>query len=144
MRILTLIDVERAIQSSWGADTSFAKADYLARVPGRASRGQCGATALVVQDFFGGELLIADLFINGQLDGVHYWNRLPSGIELDLTRDQLEPDEAVVNIRVVAAERENLTGEGARTYWTLRRRVLAALDLPADEAADEVADEATG
>lgn len=140
MRILTLTDVERAIQSSWGADTSFAKPAYLARVPGRPSRGQCGATALVVQDFFGGELLLADLSVNGVLDGVHYWNRLASGLDIDLTRDQLEPDEEVVNVRLVQAERENLVGEGARTYATLRRRVLAALGQPPDRADADRAD----
>jgi hypothetical protein len=134
MRTLTLTDIERAIQSSWADDTTFAKIDYLARVTGRPSRGQCGATALVVQDLFGGDLIIADLSTNGLVDGVHYWNRLSGGLELDLTRDQLEPDEDVVNVRLVAAGRADLDGEGARAYRTLRRRVLAALGLVDDEA----------
>jgi hypothetical protein len=133
MGALALIDIERAIRRSWGDDTAFAKVHYLARVRDRPSRGQCGATSLVVQDLFGGELLIADLVTNGVKDGVHYWNRLSSGLELDLTRDQLEPDEELVDVRVVASERENLQGEGARAYHTLRGRVLAALGLPPDD-----------
>ena len=45
--------------------------------------GQCAVTALVVQDFLGGELIRA--FVCGES---HYWNRLPDGSELDLTADQ--------------------------------------------------------
>lgn len=48
-------------------------------------KGQDTITALLVQDLLGGNLLRAD--VKGY--GFHYWNRLASGRERDLTRAQL-------------------------------------------------------
>lgn len=71
----------RAIRAAWSAETSLAE-DWS---PMHPSVGQCAVTALVVQDFFGGDLL------QSVVQGVsHYWNRLPDGTELDLTRDQFD------------------------------------------------------
>ena len=68
------------IRPSWCAATS---ADPKGWTPENPSHGQCAVTALVVQDLLGGTLLRT---IN---DGIsHYWNRLPTGIEVDLTREQ--------------------------------------------------------
>ena len=48
------------------------------------SLNQCAVTALIVQDYFGGDLLRCKM-----TDGnSHYWNRLPNGTEQDLTVDQ--------------------------------------------------------
>ena len=59
-------------------------------------------TALVVQDMLGGELLLADVLNDdGSRQGVHYWNRLAGGLELDLTREQFKPSEVVQTARVV-------------------------------------------
>ena len=45
--------------------------------------GQCAVTALVVQDHCGGSIL------SGEVNGIpHYWNRLPTNEELDLTLRQ--------------------------------------------------------
>lgn len=47
------------------------------------SKGQCAVTALLIQDLFGGKL------IRGECGKVsHYWNELPDGTEVDLTRRQ--------------------------------------------------------
>ena len=49
-----------------GRETCCARDDFVNR--GRAgdrSRGQCGTTALVVQDWRGGDLFVADVFIEG-------------------------------------------------------------------------------
>ena len=52
------------------------------------SRGQCGSTALIIHDLLGDELLIAEVIRSeGSRQGVHYWNRLPDGTEVGLTRD---------------------------------------------------------
>jgi hypothetical protein len=64
---------------SWSADTS-ADPEWS---PENAALGQCAVTALVVQDELGGELLRTT--VNGVS---HYFNRLPDGSELDLTRTQ--------------------------------------------------------
>ena len=88
-------DVERAVRAAWTPQTTYAKPAFLARGAGRPSRGQCGPTALVVHDLLGGELLVAEVSYEGERDGVHYWNRLPDGRELDLTRDQFVAGEVL-------------------------------------------------
>jgi hypothetical protein len=121
---VTLQDLERAIRASWSRETTFASDDHLDRAPARPSRGQCGPTALVVHDLLGGDLLVSDVAVRGAVDGVHYWNRLPGGLCVDLTRDQFTPDEVVLPPRVVP--RPGLPGpERARAaYLLLRARVL--------------------
>lgn len=58
----TLFELERAFRLSWSADTTCLDAKSLATWhPGNAAHGQCGPTALIVQDLLGGELLIADV-----------------------------------------------------------------------------------
>lgn len=71
-----------AIRQSWSGDTS-ACPDW---TPAQPSTGQCAVSALVIQDYLGGVLVRAT--VNGTS---HYWNRLPDGEALDLTRDQF-PD----------------------------------------------------
>ena len=74
-------DLEREIRHAWSAATSATSAWSA----DRPSVGQCAVTALLVQDYFGGELL------RGVVCGEsHYWNRLPDGTEVDLTADQFQ------------------------------------------------------
>ena len=96
----SLAEVAEAIMSSWGPGTTYAT-DEPSRNPGARSRSQCGTTALVLQDWLGGKLLVADAFRDGQRVGVHYWNRLPSGEEIDLTCDQFLPNESVGEVAEV-------------------------------------------
>ena len=90
------------------------------------SRGQCGTTALVIQDLLGGDLMVADVEYQGRVEGVHYWNLTPGGIELDLTRDQFIPGESLVNQRRVTAGR-NSSRAGEGPFQLLRQRVATAL-----------------
>jgi len=123
----TLSEIESAVRSSWGPDTLFASDDYMARGgSGQPSRGQCGTTALVIQDVLGGDLMIADVEYEGRVDGVHYWNVTPGGVELDLTRDQFTPGESLINERRVTTGRDP-SSAGERPFQLLRERVIAAL-----------------
>jgi hypothetical protein len=122
----TLSEIEAAVRSSWGPDTLFASADYLARGSGQPSRGQCGTTALVIQHLLGGDLMVADVEFEGRVEGVHYWNVMPGGVELDLTRDQFAPAESLVNNRMVTAGR-NTASAGERPFQLLQERVTTAL-----------------
>ena len=122
----TLSEVEAAVRSSWGPETSFASADYMARGAGQPSRGQCGTTALVIQHLLGGDLMVADVEYEGRVEGVHYWNVTPGGVELDLTRDQFTPAESLTNQRRVATRRNPSTA-GEQPFQLLRERVTAAL-----------------
>jgi hypothetical protein len=98
----------------------------MSRGSGLPSRGQCGTTALVIQDLLGGDLMVADVDYEGRVEGVHYWNVTPGGVELDLTRDQFTPGESLVNQRRVETER-NPSSAGEQSFQVLKERVTAAL-----------------
>jgi hypothetical protein len=123
---LTLERVTAAIAASWSIETCdpVDVADWSTSNP---ARGQCGVTSLVVNDIFGGELLVAEVRLpDGTRQGVHYWNRLPNGEEVDLTREQFAPDE------FVQAPRAGPRPSGpprrcAEQYELLRGRVQALL-----------------
>lgn len=122
----TLTAIDAAVRASWGPDTSFASAEYLARGRGIPSRGQCGTTALVLQELLGGDLVVADVRHEGRVVGVHYWNVTAGGVELDLTRDQFTATESLTGARRVTARR-NTAGPGEEPFRVLRERVAAAL-----------------
>jgi hypothetical protein len=122
----SLSELEAALRASWSPDTAYASVEYLARGAEHPSRGQCGTTALVIQHLLGGELMVADVQHEGRVDGVRYWNLLPSGCELDLTSDQFAETESLVNARrVIGARNPANAGEGP--YQLLRSRVAALL-----------------
>jgi hypothetical protein len=123
----TLGEIEAALRSSWGPDTVFASADYMARGTGQPSRGQCGTTALVIQKLLGGDLMVADVECEGRVEGVHYWNMTPGGVELDLTRDQFTPAESLINRRRAKTGR-NSSSAGEQPFQRLWERVTALLD----------------
>lgn len=58
--------------------------------PGNPLWGHCAVVALVVQDLFGGDILRASLEHIPAFAHLrsHYWNRLPDGRVIDLTRTQ--------------------------------------------------------
>jgi hypothetical protein len=131
MTTLTLSQIQAAVRASWDPDTAYATPAYQARGDGRPSRGQCGTTALVIQDLLGGELMVADVEYEGQVVGVHYWNVTPGGIELDLARDQFIGGEVLANARVVSGER-NSSSPGEPAFQLLRQRVHELLYPPPD------------
>lgn len=75
-----LARIAEALSQSWSRDTSAQPEIWSEETP---AQGQCAVTALVVQELLGGDLLRGDVRRTS-----HYWNLLPSGSELDLTRYQ--------------------------------------------------------
>ncbi len=92
MPVLTLTQLEQVIRESWSRDTSDNPDEWS---PTNPSRGQCDITCLVVHDLVGGELLGADVYLGEERIEGHMWNRLSSGVEVDLTRDQFRRGEAI-------------------------------------------------
>jgi hypothetical protein len=45
----------------------------------------------VVHDRLGGELVRGEVHVDGERVDFHWWNRLPDGSEVDLTREQFAP-----------------------------------------------------
>jgi hypothetical protein len=75
-----LASLEAAIERSWSEATSYYK-DWTNANP---AYGQCAVTALVVQDYFGGDL-VRQVITPGQ---AHFWNQLKDGTKVDLTERQ--------------------------------------------------------
>ena len=121
----TLTELEAVIAAAWGIDTTDDPEEWSAENP---ARGQCDVTALVVRDLLGGDILIANVLREGKRIERHAWNRLPSGLTLDLTRSQFLHGETfeepvVQEPLAVAAAPER--------YDRLARRVRAALESKA-------------
>lgn len=122
------LEVLRPIfRASWAADTCDPH-DLPAWRPDNPARGQCGVTALIVQELLGGELILGEVFVENVKVGHHYWNRLPDGRHADLTADQFRPDEIIVGGQV--QQRPPTAPRRCREqYDILRRRVLAGLPI---------------
>jgi hypothetical protein len=103
-------DIERVIRDAWSA-AACDPVDLAQWSPQNPARGQCAVTALVVQELVGGELLLADVCnSDGSRQGVHYWNRLTGGLEIDLTREQFSASEVVQSPPSVVERPADLTG----------------------------------
>jgi hypothetical protein len=121
-------ELEAAVRAAWALDTCdpVDADDWTVANP---SRGQCGSTALTVHDLLGGDLLIAEVIrSDGSRQGVHYWNLLPDGTELDLTREQFADDEVIQQPRIQHRP-AGLPSRCAEQYLTLRHRIFAALGI---------------
>jgi hypothetical protein len=123
----TLLELERAIRASWSPH-SCDPVDLPDWSDHNSALGQCASTALVIQDHLGGELLLADVFhADGTRQGVHYWNRLPNGREVDLTREQFIGGETIQTPDVIQRPVDTSVGRLANQYKTLSDRVSATL-----------------
>ena len=131
MTPLTLDSIADALREAWAADTC--SPDDVERSPWSRENpawGHCDITALVVNDLFGGELVCGEVHLDGEQQGFHWWNRLPSGIDLDLTREQMRLGQVITEVRVVERPRPLPTFRRDE-YLLLRDRLAARLgDLP--------------
>jgi hypothetical protein len=122
---LSVDDLHRHFRSAWGADTCYPDMSE-EWTPDNPSRDQCGMTALVVQDVLGGDLVLAEVHVDGVKVGNHYWNRLADGTDVDLTADQFLPEEEVVGGTVVVRP-PDAPHRHREQYELLRSRVLESL-----------------
>ncbi|MEV7426881.1 alpha/beta hydrolase [Streptomyces sp. NPDC091212] len=131
-----LTDIEQALRASWAADTC--SPDDVERAPWTGENpawGQCDITALVVHDIFGGDLLFAEVRLGAEQHGYHWWNRLPGGVEIDLTHDQFRRGQQVGEPRAVRRPPGRLPRR-AEEYELLRSRVAERLGpLPLSQPA---------
>lgn len=126
MATYLLTDIERALRSSWSAETC--TPEYRDRwSPDNPARDQRGVTAMVLNDLLGGELVRGEVHVGGRRTDDHWWNRLGTGVEIDLTREQFGPEEVVtggvVIPRPLGTEWRRLREE----YELLRDRVAERL-----------------
>ncbi len=100
--------------------------------------GHCAVASMIVQDYFGGDLIRGSLKkVRGYGNGTyHYWNRLPNGKEVDITSSQF-PEELLssgVFERLVYRDGEKRNRKAlvsissvSNRYRTLKRRVERAI-----------------
>ena len=119
----TLQETEAAIRAAWGRETSDDPDEWSEENP---ARGQCAVTALLVRELLGGEILVANVLRDGRRVERHAWNRLLSGLTLDLTREQFVRGE---RFGEPAVEEPILTQRNPERFATLRARVRAQLEL---------------
>jgi hypothetical protein len=131
--VFTLAQLEQAIREAWSLDTADEDDGW---TPENPSRGQCDITTLVVHDLLGGEVLGADVYLDGARIEGHMWNRLASGVDVDLTRDQFRRGEVIgeptVGQRTPAiADPAHPRYHRYEAYLVLSDRVRAGLGLSA-------------
>jgi hypothetical protein len=120
--------VERALRASWAADTC--SPDDLDRAgwhAGNPAWGHCDVTALVVNDIFGGDFVVGAVYLGAEQHGYHTWNRLASGVDIDLTRDQFRDGQVVRELRVAVRPADRGGHPRYAAYDLLRERVAARL-----------------
>jgi len=131
----TLAQLEEAIRSAWSEDTASDDNDWS---PDNPSCGQCDITTLVVHDLLGGDVLAADVFLDGVRVEAHMWNRLPSGLEVDLTREQFRSGQVLgepsVRTRPVTFDPAHPRYHRYEQYLVLSARVRAGLGLSDSDA----------
>jgi hypothetical protein len=132
----TLAQLEAAIRGAWTLDTADESNDW---TPENPSCGQCDVTTLVVHDLLGGDLLSADVFLDGERVEAHMWNRLSSGVEIDLTREQFVRGEVIgeprVGRRPAVFDSAHPRYHRYEKYLVLSERVRTTLGLSGSDAA---------
>jgi len=126
----SLAEVEAVFRQCWDERTCD---PAVAWDPANPAAGHCAITSMAVWELFGGLLLWADVFRrDGEPSGLHYWNLLPAGVEVDLTRDQFRDGERFGPVS--AQEPLRLpTARMATRYDLFAARVRARLGGPLPE-----------
>jgi len=91
--MVELNTLEQAIRNSWDETTTSYPDDWTEDNP---AYGQCAVTALVVQDYMGGELVWANVTLPDGGTESHYLN-LIDGKEIDLTKKQFPEGSDIPN-----------------------------------------------
>lgn len=113
---------EEVVREAWVSATAYG--EWTSKCP---ELNQCAVTAMLVQDYFGGDLLRCECD-----DGdSHYWNLLPGNEEWDLTKSQFDYS-GVTPLRdtVVVRPRSYVdkTRSTVRRYKILKKRFERILD----------------
>lgn len=115
-KILDRARLRPLLERAWSKETSVDPAGWSVANP---AWGQCAVTALVVQDLYGGDLLRC------KVRGIsHYLNRLVSGDEVDLTRDQFGTEQSPATLPELRTREFVLSfPDTAQRYSLLKARV---------------------
>ncbi|WP_211227189.1 YunG family protein [Saccharospirillum impatiens] len=127
----SLEELEIALRKSWSLESTEEPENWTLSNP---SRGQCGISSLIVNDYFGGKLVLWKVFIGNKQIGFHYSNELPDGTKVDVTSDQFWTNEELRDPKPF--DRPNIPPKnGADRYLALAILVKEKLEnFRSDEA----------
>jgi hypothetical protein len=103
--------LESIIKQSFDIDTCYPgeRKDWTKQNP---TIGQCAITALVVQDYLGGEIAYDQ-------NNIHFWNRI-DGKDIDFTREQFDTN-IIIQMTRIRTRQDILEGPRAEAAETLTR-----------------------
>lgn len=125
-------EVVEAIRASWTLATS---ADPERWSPERPAIGQCDVSSYVAWRYLGGDLVLCDVLVDGQLQERHYFNRF-DGRDVDLTIEQFDGHEQIVETSILSNDEilersSSMRSELATRIEHLHAAVAARLGVPA-------------
>lgn len=115
-------DVIEAIRESWCKETSAAPDEW---DPDNPARGQCDVSSFVLWEHLGGDLVEAEVFVDGAKTEHHYWNRVGDE-DLDITGEQFTGDEEIVEHRILTTAAINAGRDQMREELQGRIALLRA------------------
>lgn len=132
MRTPLLTDFIKALQRSWSAKTSYEADENWS--PENPARGQCVVSSLVVQDYFGGDIVRHAVTGEG-IDETHYFNILKDGTLIDTTRSQYEDKKISMTEKPIdlakngfSSVRERCLADKETNYrYTILKRTITSL-----------------
>lgn len=119
-----MLDVDQlaaALRANWTEATSAVPELWTEDNP---SRGQCDVTSLVVLEYLGGDLQLAEVSLNGEPVEHHYWNQLTGRGALDLTGEQFKDGQHIGRPETVAHDMIRSSYPAAREELRLRHQAL--------------------
>ena len=116
--------VMKALRESWSLESTEEPENWNLSNP---SRGQCGISSLIINDYFGGKLVLWKVFVGEEQDGFHYSNELPDGTQFDATGDQFWENEELREPSVFERP-DKAPKNGADRYANLAQLVRSKLE----------------
>ena len=115
--MINKLDLELILKNSWTRETSFDPENW---TPDNPARGQCAVTALIINDYFGGEIIWANAVLPKGREISHYFNKI-DGIEKDFTRVQF-PEKTAIPKGIPKTKEYSSTREYLLSYPTTQKR----------------------
>lgn len=109
-----------AIRASWSEATT---ADPSRWTPERPAIGQCDASSFVAWTYLGGDLVLSKVMVDDEQREHHYSNRI-NGRDIDLTEDQFDGHEQLIEVSVVSHDELEQRGGEMRSELAGRIALL--------------------
>lgn len=129
-RMITTSELEAALNKSWRKESSSDPENW---TPENPAWGQCAVTALIVNDYLGGDIVWTNASLPDGREISHYFNKI-DGVEKDLTRVQFPEGtripEGIPKTKEYASTREYILSYPItqQRYDSLKEEVEAQLE----------------